>query len=289
MSESRSAMSAREILEAAYRLQVVPQHLFGKTQSKTLHARLSEDILRNRNNSAFTRTAPGRFALRTMVPDSAVSKHEYVAPQRAYQLKQFDVLCADAHELSTVFDQDPRLLLFKLIAPFFQKQLSLKRADRDRKLVRLRLLVIIRFRDRLLTLTALDAADTGPGRSFGFLGYVKGDDANLFSSETFGVDAAAKRTISEQSMAPAEIIETLSKTSDFDELRCLHIEGPADGYGSVVLLAEFKCRDPDEFLAQVPAHRSPRWARVPSEINDILSLEPISRKLMMSEGREAIL
>ncbi|MGV1769355.1 HTH domain-containing protein [Agrobacterium vitis] len=289
LSKSRSAMSAREILEAAYRLQLVPEHLFGKTQFKTLHARLSEDILRNRNNSAFTRTAPGRFTLRTLLPDSDMSRGEYVAPQRAYQLKQFDVLCADAHELSTIVSDNAPLFLFRLIAPLFQKQLSLKRADRYGKLVQLRLLVIIRCRDRVLTVSALDAADTGTGRSFGFLGYIKGDDANLFSAETFGVDTAAHRTISEQSMAPAELIETLSTTTDFQELRCLRIEGPAGGSGSVVLLAGFECRDPDEFLAQVPAHRSPRWTRLPSGINDISTLEPVSRKLMTANGHEAIL
>lgn len=289
LSNSRSAMSAREILDAAYRLQLVPQHLFGKTQYKTLHARLSEDILRNRNNSVFTRTAPGRFALRTMLPDAETSKREYVAPQRAYQLKQFDILCADDQELTRVVDHDLGLFLFKLIAPLFRKQLPLKRADRERKLVRLRVLVLVRFKDRILTVAALDAADTGPGRSFGFLGYVKGDDANLFSTEAFGVETAARRTIAEQSMAPAEIIETLSRTSEFDELRCLRIDGPSDANASVVLLAEFECRDPDEFLAQVPAHRLPRWVRVPTEINDTSGLEPISRRLMMSDGHEVIL
>lgn len=57
----------------------------------------------------------------------------------------------------------------------------------------------------------------------------------------------------------------------------------------MVLFTEFECSDPDEFLSYVPAHRLPRWTRVPAEINDFSSLEPISRKLMVSEGREAIL
>ena len=64
LQKSRQPLSAREILDAAYRLQLVPEHLFGKTQYKTLQARLSEDLLRNRKRTIFARTGPGRFVLR---------------------------------------------------------------------------------------------------------------------------------------------------------------------------------------------------------------------------------
>ena len=289
LSKSRSAMSAREILDAAYRLQLVPEHLFGKTQYKTLHARLSEDILRNRNNSVFTRTAPGRFALRHPLDSDGETRGEYVAPQRSYQLKQFDVFCAEVHELASYTRQTGSLILFRLISPLFRKQMSLRRADKDKSLARLRLLVIIRFKDRILTVTALDANDTGAGRSLGFLGYIKGDDANLFSVESFGVDAAARRTVAEQSAAPATLIEALERTTESDASQCIWMDEVDGKHRSVVLFTEFECSDPDEFLSYVPAHRSPRWTRVPAEINDFSSLEPISRKLMVSEGREAIL
>ncbi len=60
----RRPMSARAMLVAAYRHNIVPSHLFGRTQHKTLGARLSKDILERREKSAFFRTAPGRFFLR---------------------------------------------------------------------------------------------------------------------------------------------------------------------------------------------------------------------------------
>ncbi|GEM_PF-6126721 len=289
LSKSRSAMSAREILDAAYRLQLVPEHLFGKTQHKTLHARLSEEILRNRNKSVFTRTAPGRFALRRMSGSDGEVRGEYVAPQRSYQLKQFDIFCAEVHEVAPYTKKTESPIPFRIISALFKTQISLRNADKDKTLARLRLLVVIRFKDRFLTVTALDAADTGAGRSFGFLGYIKGNDANLFSVESFGVDTAAKRTIAEQSEAPMTSIEALERTSDSDALRCIWMDEVDGKYPSVVLFTELECRDPNEFLSYVPAHRSPRWTRVPAEINDLSSLEPISRKLMMSKGREAIL
>ncbi|WP_170284475.1 winged helix-turn-helix domain-containing protein [Roseospira marina] len=60
---TRRPMSARGILDAAYQANIVPDHLKGKTQHKTLQARLSEDILHRGNDSRFYRTEPGIFFL----------------------------------------------------------------------------------------------------------------------------------------------------------------------------------------------------------------------------------
>ena len=122
LSKSGLAMSAREILDASYRLQLVPEHLFGKTQHETLQAHLSEEILRNRNSSVFTRTAPGQFALRRPHQKAEHSKGEYIAPQRSYQLKQFDVRCADARELELVIYGSSRLMQFSLVSRIFEKK-----------------------------------------------------------------------------------------------------------------------------------------------------------------------
>jgi hypothetical protein len=280
-------MSSREVLEAAYRLQLVPNHLFGKTQHKTLHARLSEDILRNRGNSLFTRAAPGRFALRDQRKALERAKGDYVAPQRSYQLKQFDVVCADAREFQTGARSAHGLMLFAFFSRFFKKQVPFRLAEHDPALVHLRLLVVIRDRDRVLTLTALDGAGLGPGRSLGLLGYIKGDDVNLFSSEAYGIDAAAWRTLTEQSTIPVDNDEILSKREAPKALRCVHVAVGGDGSSALIVLTEFDCRSPDELIGHIPAHRSPRWTRVPAEINDLSSLEPVSRCLVAATSHEA--
>lgn len=56
-------MGAKAILDVAYQAGVVPKHIYGKTQQKTLQARLSEDILHHRETSPFYRTEPGQFFL----------------------------------------------------------------------------------------------------------------------------------------------------------------------------------------------------------------------------------
>src|SRR6476469_2378969 len=69
---ARRPLSPRAIMRAAHRAGIVPAHLFGKTQHKTLHARLSEDILQHKLESRFYRTEPGLFFLSQMRSDPTI-------------------------------------------------------------------------------------------------------------------------------------------------------------------------------------------------------------------------
>ena len=66
-------LSAREILYDAKKYGFLAPHLHGATMHKTLHARLSEDILKPRFRSIFYRTSPGVFFLRELSNDPNVS------------------------------------------------------------------------------------------------------------------------------------------------------------------------------------------------------------------------
>jgi hypothetical protein len=100
---SRVPLSAREILERAYLENLVPKHLYGKTQHKTLQARLSEDILSKRDRSLFFRTDPGRFFLKRFVSDSSIPeelKTEFPARRRARDLHYTGILALEKSDLS---------------------------------------------------------------------------------------------------------------------------------------------------------------------------------------------
>jgi hypothetical protein len=87
----RRPLSALQILRAAYEHGVAPAHLRGQTQQKTLGARLSEDILDQRENSRFYRTAPGRFMLRELANDPSIPeelRQPIVARRRLRDLVQ---------------------------------------------------------------------------------------------------------------------------------------------------------------------------------------------------------
>ena len=76
-------MSASAILEAAYKAGIVPSHLYGKTQQKTLQARLSEEILEHKRNCTFFRTEPGIFFLTELISDPSIpEKYKNVFPAR---------------------------------------------------------------------------------------------------------------------------------------------------------------------------------------------------------------
>ncbi|WP_162936406.1 HTH domain-containing protein [Pannonibacter phragmitetus] len=95
---SRRPMTAAGILDAAYAAEIVPKHLYGKTQVKTLGARLSEDVLRSQY-SAFFRTEPGYFFLNELVSDPNIPskyKEKFEARRRTRDLHVPPFLAVDS-------------------------------------------------------------------------------------------------------------------------------------------------------------------------------------------------
>jgi hypothetical protein len=93
--QARRPLRPREIIDAAYASDLVPWHLHGPTQDKTLHARISEDVAGGHSSSRFFRTGPGVFFLRTLLEDPripALFKQPYYAPPRRKELRRERVL-----------------------------------------------------------------------------------------------------------------------------------------------------------------------------------------------------
>lgn len=280
LQKSRQPLSAREILDAAYRLQLVPEHLFGKTQYKTLQARLSEDLLRNRKKTIFARTGPGRFILRQQLSSTTTDNDEYVAPLRAYQLKQFDVICAAQEDVDAMWIRGGSIVPFTGIAKAFTRQLPLLEVEKEQSLVHIRLLVTIKCLGKFLSLNSMLTASETSGRSLGFSGYLKGMDADLFSVDSFGFDEASRRTLAEQTTLPKDDLYNLTSLIADHSLQCIRRLDQDEAGKSVVLLTSYECAEPDRLIAHIPTHRSPRWVQIPSEINNRDSLEPVSRAIV---------
>lgn len=91
LEQARMPLAPREIIRRAYLQEIIPPHLHGKTQHKTLTARLSVNILELRENSEFFRPWPGRFFLSKYIEDESIPQ-EYrtpiVAKRRARQLNK---------------------------------------------------------------------------------------------------------------------------------------------------------------------------------------------------------
>ncbi len=95
LDSCRVPMSTQEIMREAYLRYLVPTHLHGKTQHKTLGARLSEDILQFRDKSRFYRNRPGRFFLRKFMTDRSIPREfrkPIVARRRKLELKNRNIV-----------------------------------------------------------------------------------------------------------------------------------------------------------------------------------------------------
>ncbi|MDO9369935.1 MAG: HTH domain-containing protein [Sphingopyxis sp.] len=96
--DTRRPLRPREIIDAAYFKELLPWHLHGSTQDKTLHARMAEDVAGNPTGSRFFRTGPGMFFLRAFLADPAIPdtyKQPYFAPPRKKELRRERVLVLD--------------------------------------------------------------------------------------------------------------------------------------------------------------------------------------------------
>ena len=78
-------------MEMAYRHDLIPSRLYGKTQQKTVGARLSEDILAQRERSLFYRSEPGKFFLREFLSDLSIPnsyRSPIIARRRQRELRR---------------------------------------------------------------------------------------------------------------------------------------------------------------------------------------------------------
>ncbi|MGR9169639.1 hypothetical protein [Rhizobium sp. KDH_Rht_773_N] len=107
---ARRPLSARSIMRKAFLAGIVPDHLYGQAQHKTLQARLSEDILHRRDHSAFYRTMPGQFFLREFLTDASVPakyRREMTARRRTRELFRGPALSVDIGALSRAMESAP--------------------------------------------------------------------------------------------------------------------------------------------------------------------------------------
>ena len=102
LRQARRPLRALEILRLAYPSGEVPPHLFGKTQHKTLGARLAEDILERGDRSLFYRNEPGRYFLTQFLRDETIPskyRHRFIAKRRRRQLAQAKPLTLKKRDL----------------------------------------------------------------------------------------------------------------------------------------------------------------------------------------------
>ncbi|WP_083514460.1 winged helix-turn-helix domain-containing protein [Bradyrhizobium manausense] len=114
LASSGQPLSAAEIVREARRRRLVPAHLYGVRQDRTLQARLSENIAKYGEESRFFRAAPGRYFLRDLQKTTGQEIGEYYARPRRKELSATDVLVLDA-DLKRLLRRDGATVSFSKV------------------------------------------------------------------------------------------------------------------------------------------------------------------------------
>lgn len=280
---SRRPMSAKGILSAAYRAQIVPEHLRGKTQHKTLQARLSEDILHHRSSSLFFRTEPGVFFLCELISDPSIPekfKESFPARRRTRDLRNERMLginrdflgqwrkkfeCHDIVELLAAAEQQEALRYLPQSGHSdYATVWTFSLVRRSNEVLSYR---IGRYRD--------DREAFANKRTIGFPGVVTISDRSLFSQDDHGTTENAFRVLLlDLDLSPQSFqVKNPEKPS---QVFVFQAEG--DDQVSVLLVVfEWTCPDWFEPTTRKLSLNDPCWMNISHPPNNIDDFEPWSQ------------
>lgn len=284
---TRRPLTAREIVELAYRHDLVPVHLFGKTQHKTLGARLSEDILARRERSLFFRSEPGRFFLRELLADATIPEAyrlPIVARRRQRELRRgmplaiyrdcateaFHAVSRVADKLHALIDtcrfhyskptpsqQQDELLVWSFVMFMREGQVLTYRHGRYRE-----------GRDNFLK-----------RRSIGFFTPVVDKDLDLFDEGDHGIVASGIRAISFDLDLPPIVF-----SSDFRKsmvsVSDIVIAADANGHEDLLAVITMECPPHFEPLTRRLAINDLNWMRLDVPVNHIEDFDPWSQVIV---------
>lgn len=184
-----------EILELAYIHALTPNHLYGITQHKTLHARLSEDISKYRENSRFYRVAPGVFFLRSYIQNHQTRSsqiQEYMAPPRKKELKKERMLAINNEGILSKKEGEISITEIKNhLYKGFYNYYPYSEIQKDKSLISIYSFVIVYREDFVLSFrTGKFSPSTDPlrgQRSIGVGGAIFSNDVDMLFESLYGI------------------------------------------------------------------------------------------------------
>lgn len=286
LKAARRPMTARGILDAAYKASIVPEHLFGKTQQKTLQARLSEDILHFRETSAFYRTQPGHYFLSELIADPVIPgeyKEKFPARRRTRDLARNMMLSVKREFVDGHRD------LFRYGYSSFMREADKAKAvtysntsDLSEQLLTVWTFCVVRKEHSVLAYRVGRYRDDRDAfankRSIGFSGPVSDEDRSLFSIDEFGaVDCATNILISDLDLSLASFPEHKMSTP-----KSTHFFEISDEKLSMVLVAvmEWDCPEWFEPTKRRLSLNEPHWIEATLSRNHHEDFDPWSAELL---------
>lgn len=282
LGNARRPLTPREILNHAYTEHTVPPHLFGRTQYKTLGARLSEDILIRRDRSAFFRTNPGQFFLRRFLTDVGIPEKyrtPIIARRRERELQRGTILCMDAADLPamTGFEFSVKLILNLLRSNRFHYLDGLERGIAD---VVVWSFVVIARKSNVLTYRIGRYRDGRDSflrrRSIGFFRPVRDSDRTLFDLKDHGIVSSGVRAASIDLDLPQDAMGD-DEYRRRSELSCFLYHRPQSEIADLLALVRFECPDWFEPTKRRLAINDLQWLDLKTPVNYVEDFDPWSQ------------
>lgn len=292
LERARKPMTPRQILREAYESDMVPEHLFGATQHKTLQARMSESIITYRDHSPFFRTAPGRFFVRSLLTDSSLPiehRTPIVTRRRIRDLKRKDVLAVPAAAVPERDDGD--LLPNQFLANLGDEQVTYlaDAAKRVPSQINVWSFAIVVRAGWVLTYRQgryREGRDSFLNRrSIGFYAPVVKSDHDLFSQSDKGLVAGGISAL-------AMDLDLYGDSMLLESLRnsilagFLYTDAP-DGHGDLLGLIRFDCPTWFEPAARRLAVSDMLWHDLRSPPNHLDDFDPWSKAVIQQATRWA--
>jgi hypothetical protein len=284
LAQARRPLSPREILNRAYTDKLVPSHLYGQTQHKTLGARLSEDILIRRERSVFFRTNPGLFFLRRFLTDISLPEKyrtPILARRRERELQRGTILCLSSTDISAVRDSglciSVKLVLSLLRANRYHYFEEMERTSND---VIVWSFVVISHKTNVLTYRIgryRDGRDTFlQKRSIGFFRPVRERDRTLFDLRDHGIVSSGVTAATVDLDFPQGVIGD-QEYRDRAELNCFLLHKSTTDFADLLALIRFECPDWFEPTKRRLAINDLQWMDLKTPINYIEDFDPWSK------------
>lgn len=283
----RRPMSARALLAAAYKRDLVPSHLYGKTQHKTIGARLSEDIVVLHDRSLFFRTGPGRFFLREFLADVTLPT-EYRQPvptrRRFRELVRGPVLGIDPEALARVAIAEapiPTTVILRLLhANHFSYS---DPRDGEANLVYFRSFACVHRDHQVLSYRLGRYRENRDAfmskRSIGFVSLVHDFDHTLFTRGDLGILECGVRAARFDLDMP-ELPSGTAETKVSAWLSHFVWTKHTSESGDLLAVIHFDCPEWFEPVKRRLAINDLRWIDNPKSINNIDDFDPWSQAIL---------
>jgi hypothetical protein len=282
----RRPMGAKSILAAALKAAILPSHLHGKTQQKTLQARLSEDILDDREASIFYRTEPGQFALKEFIDDPyfpAKWKVEFPARRRTRDLKRPDSLAIRRTMAASIENTAISMSEFSERLDGSDALTTMHPKDmKERGYCAIWTFSIVRRDDHVLAYRIGRYRDDrdmfANRRSIGFPGALAADDVSLFSTDSLGIRDCAIAVLTHDldlSLATFERSEDQAP-----KIECVTALADLQGHLDLVIILLWDSPDWFEPTTRRLSLNDPGWLRPSAPPNDMDDFEPWSARIL---------